>query len=97
MAPGVIDQNLNAVRQPLVGSQLEAVVVAVCAGIQLRYRTEARVEGTAVRERCETALASGLIPVHLGLIGLVHRARSHILRAQIECCRSDVRVQSSTA
>ena len=59
--------------------------MAVRARVQLRYRAEARVDGLAVRERREAALADGLISIHLRLIRLVHRARAHILRAQIEC------------
>src|ERR1700722_16596702 len=58
-APGVIGLDLNAMRQPLVGRQLETVVVAVRAGVQLRNRAETRVHRLAIREGRETSLADG--------------------------------------
>src|ERR1019366_8890453 len=59
--------------------------MAVCSGVQLRYRPEAGIDGFGVRERRKAAFAGGLITVHLRLIGLVDRATAHILSSKIEC------------
>ena len=46
-APRVVGLDLNSVAQPFFGGQLEAVVVAVGAGVQLRHRPEARIFAAA--------------------------------------------------
>src|SRR5438477_9418382 len=68
--------------QPLVGRQLQAVVMAVGAGVELRDRAKSRVFRLLKGKRLEAAWARGLIAVDLRLVGLVHRAGAGILRAQ---------------
>ena len=84
MAPRIIHLDLDAVRQTLIRRQLQTVVVAVGAGIQLRHLPEARIFRLLVREWREASRADRLITVHLRLIRLIDGARADILRPQIE-------------
>ena len=52
--------------EPLHRGQLEAVVVTVRAGGELRHRAESWIGRLHVRERRKTALAHGLVAVDLG-------------------------------
>ena len=70
--------------QALFGGGLKTVVMAVRAGIELSDRSESAGRSVRHRERRKAALANGLISVHLRRVGLVHRARADILRAQID-------------
>ena len=84
--------------KPLIGCRLQAVVVAVRAGVELRDRTKSRVLRLAIGKRRKAAFAYGLIAVHLGLVGLVYRARADVLSAQIDgAARFDARGRSSIA
>ena len=58
--------------------------MAVCAGIQLRHRSEAGVFRLPVWEGGKAAVADRLVPVHLRLVGLVDRPRAYVLSAQVE-------------
>jgi hypothetical protein len=57
--------------------------VAIGAGVQLRYRPKARIDGLSVRERRKTSGADHLITVHLRFVRLVYSARTYILSPQI--------------
>ena len=70
--------------QPLLGCRLQAVVVAVRSGRELRHGSESRIGRCAVREGRKAALACRLITIHLSGVGLVHRACAHILNPQID-------------
>ncbi len=94
-APGVVDLPLQAVAQALHGGQLQAVVVAVRAGGELRHRAESRIGGLHVGKRRKASLAHRLVAVHLREIGLVHRARAHVLRVQ--ACRGSELMLDSQA
>ena len=85
MAPGVIDLPLKAVSHPLLGRELQAVVVAVGAGRKLGYRTESRIDWLHVGERSKASLAHGLVSVDLGEKRLIHGACSYVLRLNAAC------------
>src|SRR5580658_5866970 len=80
MAPGVIDLSLQAMPQPLLGRELKAVVVAVGAGRKLGYGPESRIDWLHVGERSKASRAHRLVSINLGEIGLIHGARSYVLR-----------------
>src|SRR5579871_646372 len=83
VAPRVVDEDLNALRQAFVRRELQAIVMAVCASVQLRYRSKARINGPAVREWRKASGADRLIAVHLRFVGLVYGARTNVLSSQI--------------
>src|SRR5271163_5187086 len=61
------------------GGQLQAVVVTVRAGGELRDGAESGISGVGIRKRSEAPVADGLIAVHLGEIGLVYSASAYVL------------------
>ena len=85
-APGVIDLALQAVAETLYGGELQAVVVTVLAGGELRDGAESRIGGLRIGERRETARTHRLIAVHLGQVGLVYSASADVLRLQTRGC-----------
>src|SRR5580658_2020838 len=68
--------------EPFHRGQLKTVVVAVRAGGELRHCSESRIGRLHVGERRKTALAYGLVTVHLGRVRLVYGARADVLRLQ---------------
>src|SRR5271165_6796208 len=79
-APGVIELALQTVTETLYGGELQAVVVTVFAGGELRDCAEARVGRLQIRKRRETARTHSLITVHLRQVGLIHGACADVLR-----------------
>src|ERR1035441_4092160 len=82
MAPRIVRPHLQSVADALPRRHLKAVVVTVGPGSELCHRGEAGVGGRAVREWAEATGANRLVSVHLGRVGLVHRARADVLSAQ---------------
>src|SRR5271166_2282848 len=94
-APGVVDLPLQAMSQSLRGGYLKAVIVAVLAGGKLCHRAESWIGRLRVGKWCKTALAHGLISVHLRQIGLVDCARPNVLCLHSSRC-SKLMFQSQT-
>ena len=76
MAPGIVGEKLEAVSQSLVGGELQAVIVAVCASGQLIHCAEPAVGWFPMRERREASLAYGLVSVYLHLVWQIDSARA---------------------
>ena len=81
-APRVVELSLKTVPQALHRGELKAVVMTVLACGELGHCAEPWISWLQIGEWRKASLAHRLISVHLGQIGLVHSACSHILRLQ---------------
>src|ERR1017187_2818635 len=81
-APRVVELSLQTVPQALHRGELKAVVMTVLPGGELGHRAESWIGWLHVGEWRKAPLAYRLVSVHLGYIGLVHSACSHISRKQ---------------
>src|SRR5204863_1468275 len=91
--PSVVGLYLQSVRKPPAGSHLQSVVMAVGSGVELGDSAKSRVPRLAIGKRRKAAFAYRLIAVGLRLVGLVYRARAHILSTQIHG-RADLALKS---
>src|SRR5580704_4713317 len=83
MAPRVVDLELQPVTQALLGGYLKTVVIAIGPCAELRDRAETRIRRRAVGKRREASCTNRLVSVDLCRMGLIYRARTHILRLEI--------------
>ena len=79
-AEGVIELAHQAMADALHGGELQAVVVAVGAGRELRDRGEARIAGMKVRKGSKATGADGLVAVDLREIRLIDGSCADVLR-----------------